>query len=35
MESKDLRELSELYLKTVYEAKDESPEKEEEKEKQK
>jgi len=34
MESKDLRELSELYLKTVYEAKDESPEKEEEKEKE-
>ena len=34
MESKDLKELSELYLKTVYEAKDESPEKEEEKEKE-
>ena len=33
MESKALRELSELYLKTVYEAKEESPAKEEEKEK--
>ena len=31
MESNDLRALSELYLKTVYEAKAESPEKEEEK----
>ena len=31
MESNDLRALSELYLKTVYEAKAESPEEEEEK----
>jgi hypothetical protein len=33
MESNDLRALSELYLKTVYEAKAESPEEEEEKDK--
>ena len=34
MESNDLRALSELYLKTVYEAKAESPEEEEEKDKE-
>ena len=34
MESNDLKALSELYLKTVYEAKAESPEEEEEKDKE-